>query len=267
MTDERATVTADREEGSRDAVVVAFDEFLRRGALERDWPAWAALFTDDAHYVEHGLGTFDGASGVKDWIVAQMAEFACMTFSVEWWMTDGSTVAFWLWNHLPDPKGRGREYAFPNGSLITYAGDALWSSEEDFYNPFDAAAVVAAWLKAGGRTDLPAEPDLRPRRRSHPPLPAAPDQAVAHAVAEALVSENWLDLVDTSGAEYHDHGGQPIERWSGVPRREIRRVVDGARVAVVVEHELPALLVAHVNEHGRVVYLDHVYNPKDRTRA
>ena len=35
---------------------------------------------------------------------------------------------------------------------LTYAGDNQWSSEEDIYNPNrDAARVVGAWLKAGGK--------------------------------------------------------------------------------------------------------------------
>jgi hypothetical protein len=35
---------------------------------------------------------------------------------------------------------------------LTYAGDGLFSSEEDIYNPSrDAARVIGAWLAAGGQ--------------------------------------------------------------------------------------------------------------------
>ena len=41
--------------------------------------------------------------------------------------------------------------AFRTISYLKYAGNGLWSSEEDIYNPRrDAARVVGAWLAAGG---------------------------------------------------------------------------------------------------------------------
>ncbi len=245
---------------TRAEIAGAFEEFLNRGARERRWADWAALFTDDARYTEHCLGSSDGQSAISAWILDAMEPFPNMTFSVDWSAIDGDRVAFWLWNHLPDPNGEDVNYGFPNLSIITYAGDGRWSAEEDFYHPKSAGSVVAAWYEAGGTVDTPADPTIEPRP-SHPPLPSpAPDRAVVEAVADALVSENWLDLI-AWGADYHDHGRQPIQRWAEVPRRERYRVIDGARVVVVVDHEVPAGIVAHVNEAGRVTYIDHVYNP------
>ncbi len=251
---------------NRADVEAAFDEFLVRldsGARRGRWSDWAALFTDDACYVEHCLGTFDGRSAIEAWIRRAMAPVAPMTFSVEWSAVDGDRVAFWIWSHLPDPNGEGVHYGFPNLSVLTYAGDGRWRGEEDFYHPAAADSVVTAWFGAGGHAGLAPDPTIVPGRPSHPAPPAPePDRAVVEAVAEALVSENWLDLI-AWGADYHDHGRQPIERWAGVRRVERYRVIDGARVVVVVEHEVPAAVVAHVNETGRVTYIDHVYNPAE----
>jgi len=42
----------------RREVEEAWREFRRLGAEEERWEAWADLFTEDAHYQEHNLGTF-----------------------------------------------------------------------------------------------------------------------------------------------------------------------------------------------------------------
>ena len=50
----------------------------------------------------------------------------------------------------------GRAYGFPNWSRLVYAGNGLFSSEEDVYNPArDAPRVVGEWMKAGGRLAAP----------------------------------------------------------------------------------------------------------------
>ena len=47
----------------------------------------------------------------------------------------------------PDHPGFG----FPTWSRLVYAGDGLWASEEDMYNPArDAGRVIKEWRAAGG---------------------------------------------------------------------------------------------------------------------
>src|ERR1700730_13776492 len=98
----------------RQEVEAAFADFRRRGVQEHDWAGWADLFTDDATYVEHNLGTMRGHQAIKDFIVGCMADYGAMTFDIEWWMIDGDRVVFYIWNLLPDPAGGGRDYKFPN---------------------------------------------------------------------------------------------------------------------------------------------------------
>ncbi len=147
----------------REEVEEAFAEFIRLGVENRDWPAWAALFTDDAEYIEHNLGHYSGQPAIHDWIVDAMAPFPNMTFSVDWHVIEGDRVAFYIWNHLPDPAGGDTYYSFPNISLIDYAGDGKWFREEDFYNPADA--------EPGRRPLVPGrrlEGDARERRPGRP---------------------------------------------------------------------------------------------------
>ena len=57
---------------TREEIEAAWSEFQLRGAVNEDWPAWADMFTDDAHYEEHNLGTFEGRAAIKSWIVDVM---------------------------------------------------------------------------------------------------------------------------------------------------------------------------------------------------
>ena len=163
----------------REEVEAAFETFIQRGVVERDWPAWAALFTDDAEYIEHNLGTFQGQPAIHDWIVDAMTPFPNMTFSVDWHVIEGDRVAFYIWNHLPDPEGGDAFHSFPNISLIDYAGDGKWSREEDFYNPNDANRVVGGWYKAGGSKATPENDDLV-APEDWAPLPRPPEHAVSY---------------------------------------------------------------------------------------
>ena len=48
---------------TREELEREFDAFQQRGedaGARGDWTSWADQFTEDAHYVEHAYGTFEG---------------------------------------------------------------------------------------------------------------------------------------------------------------------------------------------------------------
>jgi SnoaL-like domain len=222
----------------RAEVAAAFEHFLDLGARGRDWPSWAGVFTADAVYTEHCLGRYVGADAIRSWIVAAMEPVACMTFSVEWFVIDGPLLSFWIWNHLPDPSGEGREFAFPNLSILEYAGDHRWRSEEDFYDPAWAEGPVGAWFRSGGRPGLVAQPALRPRTPSHPrPPDPPPPRPVVDAVLSAMVEPGW---------------------------RERTRVVEGGVGVLAVDtDERPVAFVVHVDHTGATTFVQRVENPRE----
>src|ERR1700736_3257786 len=85
--DQGGSVTFPRQE-----IEAAFAEFRQLGTGEHNWSGWADLFTDDATYVEHNLGTMRGRQQIKDFIVDCMADYGAMTFDIEWSMVDGDRV-------------------------------------------------------------------------------------------------------------------------------------------------------------------------------
>ena len=49
-------------------------------------------------------------------------------------------------NLMPDP-GDGSVHEASNLTILTYAGDGLWSREEDVYNPMRFAQMAVAWAR------------------------------------------------------------------------------------------------------------------------
>ena len=137
---------------------MAFDETEVRAAWENfvavgdsgDWSAWADLHTVDGVWVEHHLGTFRGREAIRDAITSVMAMApSTMSFPVEWVVIDGSRVVYYPWQVLPHPSG-GEDFRFGCVTVLEYAGDGLFSYQEDLYNPAEGEAVFAAWIAAGG---------------------------------------------------------------------------------------------------------------------
>jgi hypothetical protein len=53
-------------------------------------------------------------------------------------------------NRMRDP-GDGSIHEEPNISVLKYAGDGLWSYEEDAYNPMDFMPMVRGYIEASTR--------------------------------------------------------------------------------------------------------------------
>ena len=284
----------------KEEIEAAFAEFRRLGAEQRDWPAWAGLFTDDATYIEHYLGRFTGRSEIEDWIVSTMKDYEAMTFSIDWWVIEDDRVAFYIWNHLPDPKGGDARYSFPNMSVIHYAGDGKWDFEEDEYNPADAERVFGEWLAAGGRRDTPPDESLV-AIPDYTPDPPSGEFSREEIDAEfekykdrarlAVSSGDWDQWADqfTEDARYYEHhygrfnGREEIRAWiKGVmqpfPTMEFPyewHMVDGNRLVFFVQNRLPdptggdahfdvpTLCVLHYAGDGQWSYEEDCYNPRE----
>jgi ketosteroid isomerase-like protein len=132
--------TFDRAEVDRE-----FQAYVERGKAN-DWSAWADQFTEDALYVEHEMGTFQGREQIREWITATMGSVSGMTFPVEWYVIDGDRVVMYCWNIFEPLEGMKSEYKFAVVTILQYAGDGLWSLEEDVYNGKEAEEVLGRFL-------------------------------------------------------------------------------------------------------------------------
>ena len=135
---------------SRTEIEKAFWHFMAVGD-SADWNAWADLHSEDGVWVEHHLGTFRGREEIRKGIVSVMSQSPPMEFPVEWVQIEGNRLVYYPWQVFKDPAGKGRDYRFGCVSVMEYAGDGLWSFQEDLYNPREAEQVLKRWLADGGK--------------------------------------------------------------------------------------------------------------------
>jgi hypothetical protein len=131
-----------------------------------DWRPWVERFTPDVRYVEHLYGEFHGRDEVLAWIDRTMNRWPfthMQLFPWDWCTIDAEQgwVIGQVENRFVDP-GDGKIYEGANWTRLVYAGDGLFSEEEDVYNPADFAPVVEAWLAAWA-THHPDQADGAPR--------------------------------------------------------------------------------------------------------
>ena len=116
-----------------------------------EWSRFADEFTGDATYVEHAFGTLHGREQIREWIVSTMNSFPGSEmphFPTSWYSID--TDRGWVFceylNRMKDP-GDGSIHERPNLSVLKYAGDGLWSYEEDAYNPLNFLPMVREYAQ------------------------------------------------------------------------------------------------------------------------
>lgn len=139
---------------SRSELMAAFADFeatVDRAARTRDWDPWVEQYSPEVVYVEHAAGTMRGREEVRAWIHKTMGSFpgSYMTsFPSLWSVADEATgrIICELDNPMRDP-GDGTVISATNISIVTYAGDGLWSRQEDVYNPLRFVAATVKWCR------------------------------------------------------------------------------------------------------------------------
>ena len=120
-----------------------------------DWTQWSECFTEDARYVEHHYGSFEGRAQILQWISTTMAEPInrdMVAFPIDWHVVDEERgwVICAVWNVMADP-GDGSVHREINWTKLHYAGDGRFDLEEDIYNPLEFGTMIEGWLKAKKR--------------------------------------------------------------------------------------------------------------------
>ncbi len=143
---------------SRQELEDAFDVYQQtalKAGTSGDWNPWADLFTEDATYIEHVFGTMGGREAIRNWICKTMAQKPnddMRYFPIEWYVVDEERgwIHCQVWNRMIDP-GDGSLHQAYNFTLLKYAGNNLWSFEEDIYNPKHFQEMLTGWMAAKER--------------------------------------------------------------------------------------------------------------------
>lgn len=148
----------------REELETAFDKYQAaalKGAKQGDWRDWADCFTEDATYFEHHYGKFWGRDSIFRWISETMKPYPVnhMTaFPVSWYSIDEQKgwILCEVMNRMDD-LGDGKIYQEPNITILHYAGNGLFSYEEDAYNPARMGSMIAAWIAVKESMDIAQE--------------------------------------------------------------------------------------------------------------
>lgn len=132
---------------SRQEVEAAFQR-TRAAQDTGDWSAYADCFSEDAVYVEHHFGTFRGRESIRAWLVPVMAPLVGWSYPTEWCVVEGDRLVFLWKNRLPGRRADGGYFEFSGVTTMIYAGDGLFSYQEDIYNFDETRQVMTEWKAA-----------------------------------------------------------------------------------------------------------------------
>ncbi len=134
---------------SPDELEQAFRHYWQMGAVGEDWNAFANCFTEDATYVEHVLGNMAGREVIRKWIGEIMEQYCELYTAYEWHTVDPSSgrVIVYMQNRRDHPSGKGA-IDFPGVTILEYAGDGLFKSEEDYWSVPGARRATAEYSAA-----------------------------------------------------------------------------------------------------------------------
>ena len=126
----------------------AFHQIWTTGCIEEDWEHWPDHLTEDVHYVERIFGTMHGRDAVRTWITELMAVRADVHGVLNWYIVKGDRVVFDMTNRYYHPVDGEPPIDFAGLTVLGYAGNGLFSYEEDYWDANGARTAYEQWSAA-----------------------------------------------------------------------------------------------------------------------
>jgi ketosteroid isomerase-like protein len=145
-------------------ILETYDELVRTRdrieAGELGWDALASFYTADATFIDPAWGRVEGIEAIKKFLVESMAGLEGWTFPRQWTMVEGNRLVSCWQNRLPGARADGSHYEAPGISVLEYAGDGKFSSEEDILNMAHVTELIqeSGWTPGPGLNLPPAKP-------------------------------------------------------------------------------------------------------------
>ena len=145
-------------------ILDAYDRYVaerdRAEAGEVGWDALAEHFTEDAWFSDPAWGRVEGRPAIRKFMEESMTGLEGWTFPRHWTGVEGDRlVSVWM-NRLPGQRPDGSFFEATGVSIMTYAGDGKWSSEEDILNMAHVMELIreSGWKPGPGATPPPGDP-------------------------------------------------------------------------------------------------------------
>jgi hypothetical protein len=153
----------------------AFRHYWRLGGAGERWAEFAQLYTPDAVLIDRVIeGVKNGRAEIAAYLDRVMNhEMPALYTIYDWHTIEGNTVTNGMLNRFDNPDPQGAPLDFFGVTIQIYAGDGLWSYQEDYYSFAGMQRVRAEYDRLCKLHD----PD-HPKRRTRNHWPAGPDWAV-----------------------------------------------------------------------------------------
>ena len=129
----------------------------RIDAGELWWDSLGRHFTRDAVFVDPAWGRVDGLDNIIQFFIDSMRGLEDWTFPLEWQAVDGDYLLTGWQNRLPGQRPDGTLFQVPGMSRLRYAGDGLFSYEQDLINMVHMLEVMkeSGWKPGPGFRNPP----------------------------------------------------------------------------------------------------------------
>lgn len=131
-------------------------------AGELPWSVLADFFTDEAYYVDPAWGRIEGIDAIRTFMDESMAGLEGWTFPTQFSMVEGNRLVTGWQNRLPGARPDGTFYEALGVSVIEYAGDGKFCSEQDILNMVHVFELMkeSGWIPGPG-VNAPRQPVRR----------------------------------------------------------------------------------------------------------
>ena len=159
----------------KEEIEEAFQHYWRLGGAGERWSEFSQLYTEDAILIDCVIeGVKRGRKEIRDYLDLVMnREMPALYTVYDWHTIEGNCVSNGMVNRFDNPQPGGPPLDFPGVTIQVYAGDGLWSYQEDYYSWVGMQRVRADYERLCQEFD----PE-HPRRRTRLQWPTSPDWAI-----------------------------------------------------------------------------------------
>ena len=149
---------------SKEEILAAYDRYVaardRAEAGELGWDTLADFFTEDAWFSDPAWGRVEGRDAIRTFMTESMTGLEGWAFPREWTGVEGDRLVSIWQNRLPGTRPDGSFYQATGVSILTYAGDGLFASEEDILNMTHVIELIveSGWKPGPGAKPPPPNP-------------------------------------------------------------------------------------------------------------
>lgn len=153
----------------------AFQHYWSMGGAGERWDEFADLYTPDAILIDRVTeGVKRGRQEIRDYLnLVMQGEMPALYTVYDWHTIRGNCVSNGMINRFDNPDPDGAPLDFAGVTIQIYAGDGLWSWQEDYYSWEGMQRVRSEYQALCEKFD----PD-HPRRMTRRHWPTSPEWAI-----------------------------------------------------------------------------------------